>query len=106
MKIYRTAKITPTKNGQFVTLWKRKLQGPIQPYDISDKIDFVIVNVMKNKKKGMFVFPAEVLVEQGVFSVKNKGGKRAIRVYPPWDKPQSKQAEKTQKWQLNYFQKI
>ena len=26
-----------------------------------------------------------------------------MRVYPPWDKPESKQAEKTQKWQTEYF---
>ena len=30
----RVAKITPTKIGQFVTLWKRVDNGPIQPYDI------------------------------------------------------------------------
>lgn len=27
----------------------------------------------------------------------------AIRVYPSWDKPTSKQAIDTQKWQLPYF---
>ena len=27
----------------------------------------------------------------------------AIRVYPIWDKPTSKQAMETQKWQLEYF---
>lgn len=27
----------------------------------------------------------------------------AIRVYPSWDKPVSKQAIKTQSWQLEYF---
>ena len=103
---YRLAKITPTKNGQFVTLWKRKPKGPIQPYDESDKIDIVIVNVIKNNHQGVFIFPAEILVEKNIFSVKNKGGKRAIRVYPPWDKPESKQAEKTQKWQLDYYLEI
>jgi hypothetical protein len=100
---YRLAKITPTKNGQFVTLWKRKLKGPIQPFDVSDKIDVVIVNVIKNNHRGIFVFPAETLVKQDIFSVNNKGGKRAMRVYPPWDLAESKQAEKTQKWQLDYF---
>ena len=32
-----------------------------------------------------------------------RGGKRAIRVYPPWDTTISQQARKTQKWQLEYF---
>jgi hypothetical protein len=100
---YRQAKITPTKNGQFVTLWKRNSNGPIQPYDSSDKIDFVIVKVRAKNDLGLFVFPKELLIKHGVFSVNNKGGKRAIRVYPPWDSAQSKQAEKTQKWQLDFF---
>lgn len=100
---YRLAKITPTKNGQFVTLWKRKSKGPIEPYDVSDKIDIVIVNVIKNNHRGIFIFPAQALAKHGIFSMKNKGGKRAIRVYPPWDQAESKQAEKTQKWQLDYF---
>jgi MepB protein len=35
---YRVAKITPTKVGQFVTLWKRVGRGPIQPFDLSDPV--------------------------------------------------------------------
>ena len=27
----------------------------------------------------------------------------AIRVYPSWDQPTSKQARETQEWQLTYF---
>ena len=100
---YRQAKVTPTKNGQFVTLWKRVLAGPIQPYDSADKIDFAIVSVKSKNHFGLFIFPKEVLVKRGIFSVKDKGGKRAIRVYPSWDKPESQQAEKTQKWQLDFF---
>lgn len=34
---------------------------------------------------GLFIFPKEALIKHGIFSVKSKGGKRAIRVYPPWD---------------------
>ncbi|MNT01813.1 MepB protein [compost metagenome] len=29
--------------------------------------------------------------------------KEGIRVYPPWDTTNSKQAQKTQNWQLAYF---
>lgn len=100
---YRLAKITPTKNGQFVTLWKRKANGPIQPFDLSDEIDFVVVTVKTKSELGLFIFPKEALIRHGIFSVKGKGGKRAIRVYPPWDKADSKQAEKTQQWQSEYF---
>ncbi len=101
--LYRKAKITPTKNGQFVTLWKRNSKGPIRPYEGSDKIDFVFVVVKSHSNFGLFIFPKEALIQHAIFSDHDMGGKRAIRVYPPWDKPASQQAEKTQQWQLDYF---
>lgn len=100
---FRVAKITPTKIGQFVTLWKRSPSGPIAPFDDSDDIDLVVVCTRLNQHFGQFVFPKAALIKHGIFSVQNKGGKRAIRVYPPWDKTESRQAQKTQKWQLDYF---
>jgi hypothetical protein len=103
---FRVAKITPTKIGQFVTLWKRSGNSPIQPYDLSDPLDFFVVSTRKGNCFGSFVFPKSVLHVQGVISKHGKGGKRAIRVYPPWDKTTSKQAEKTQAWQLKYFLEI
>jgi len=103
---FRVAKITPTKIGQFVTLWKRTGNGPIQPYDSSDPIDFFVVSVRNANRFGQFVFPKSVLCEQGVVSKEGKGGKRAIRVYPAWDITDSRQAKKTQEWQLKYFFEI
>jgi hypothetical protein len=101
--VYRNAKITPTKSGQFVTLWKRKGDGPIQPFDINDNIDLVIINTQKNNLIGQFVFPKSVLSDKGIISNNRKEGKRAFRVYPPWDETTSNQARKTQLWQLEYF---
>lgn len=103
--LFRTAKITPTKTGQFVTLWKRINQGAIQPFDSADPIDLFIVSVRKDDYFGLFIFPKSVLIAKEIVSDK-KEGKRAIRVYPPWDITTSKQAQKTQKWQLDYFLKI
>lgn len=103
---YRLAKITPTKTGQFVTLWKRNKNGSIAPFDFLDLIDFVIISVRKNDLFGQFIFPKSILLEKGIFSTSLKEGKRAIRVYPPWDETTSKQAQKTQQWQLLYFYKI
>lgn len=100
---FRVAKITPTKIGQFVTLWKRKGREPIQPFDDADPIDFFVISVRKNNYFGQFIFPKSILVEKNIVSINGKGGKRAIRVYPPWDKTTSKQAQQTQKWQLDYF---
>jgi hypothetical protein len=100
---FRVAKITPTKAGQFVTLWKRLGNGPIQPFDASDHIDFFVISAAKDNQSGQFIFPKSALKKQGVLSIDEKGGKRAIRVYPPWDKNLNPQAQKTQKWQLEYF---
>lgn len=104
--VFRVAKITPTKTGQFVTLWKRNKNKPIQPFDDSDAIDWVVINTKTEHYFGQFVFPKSVLIERGVISNNLKEGKRAFRVYPPWDLTTSNQAKKTQNWQLNYFIEI
>lgn len=103
---FRVAKITPTKSGQFVTIWKRLNKGPIQPYDSSDSLDFLIINTSKEERLGQFIFPKSALCHHDVFSINSKGGKRAIRVYPPWDITESRQARKTQEWQLEFFLEV
>ena len=102
----RNAKITPKKVGQFVTFWKRKGNGPIEPFDENDQIDFYTVNVRTENNFGQFVFPKSELTKRGIISTEKKEGKRGFRVYPNWDIVKSKQAERTQKWQLNYFYEI
>lgn len=103
---FRVAKITPTKIGQFVTFWKRIGSGPIMPYDINDPFDFLVVSVRNDQHFGQFIFPNTVLLKKGVLSQNDLGGKRAIRVYPPWDVTDSRQAKSTQAWQLMYFFEI
>lgn len=104
--VFRQAKITPTKIGQFVTLWKRKTEkSPILPFEITDTIDLIVISVKSGINFGQFVFPKSVLAERDIIRNK-KEGKRGFRVYPIWDLTESKQAEKTQKWQLDYFFKI
>lgn len=103
---FRCAKITPTKIGQFVTFWKRDSEGITTPYDFDDSFDTLIVYVKTEKYRGVFIFPKSVLFEYGVISKDGKGGKRAIRVYPVWDKAENVQAKKTQAWQLKYFTEI
>ncbi|WP_281232129.1 MepB family protein [Flavobacterium gelatinilyticum] len=100
---FRSAKITPAKTGQFVTLWKRNQTGIIEPFDYSDAVDFVIVSVKKDDLLGQFIFPKAVLLQKEIFSTETKEGIRATRVYPPWDETTSRQAQKTQKWQSAYF---
>jgi hypothetical protein len=104
--LFRSSKITPTKIGQFVTLWKRKNEkSDIAPFEISDDIDLIVINTRTKTSFGQFVFPKSVLVQKGIITDK-KEGKRGFRVYPIWDLTESIQAKKTQKWQLDYFIKI
>jgi len=103
---FRVGKITPTKIGQFVTIWKRMGTGPILPYDIADPFDLFVVSVRDKECFGQFVFPKSVLCEKGIISKEGKGGKRAIRLYPPWNKTDNRQAKNTQAWQLTYFFEI
>jgi hypothetical protein len=104
--INRSAKITPKKNGQFVTFWKRNENEPIAPFDENDNCDFFVVNVINENRFGQFVFPKKKLILKGIISTQKKEGKRAFRVYSKWDIPNNKTAEKTQKWQLDYFYEI
>lgn len=102
--VFRVAKTTPTKIGQFVTIWKRpKPESEIAPIDNDDGVAFVIVSVSDATHCGQFVFDREILLSKNIMSRTGKGGKRAIRLYPPWFKPVAKAAISTQKWQLPYF---
>lgn len=104
--IFRNAKITPKKVGQFVTFWKREINQPIAPFDENDTFDFFVVNIQNENQIGQFVFPKAILIKKGIISTNKKEGKRAFRIYPPWDKTTSKQAEQSQKWQVDYFYEI
>ena len=103
---FRVANITPTKIGQFVTIWKRNKEGITAPFDVADLLDFMIISVRDSENFGQFIFPKSVLIAKGIVSQNEKGGKRGIRVYAPWNKPENKQAIKTQDWQANYFIEI
>ena len=104
--IFRVANITPTKSGHFVTIWKRINSSPIMPYDLNDAVDLFVISVRKDDQFGQFIFPKEILHKKGFVSQNGNGGKRAMRVYPPWSLIESVQAQKTQAWQLLYFIEI
>jgi hypothetical protein len=104
--LFREAKTTPTKIGQFVTLWKRISNNPIEPFQFSDDFDFVIIKSKTNLNNGLFVLSKKILIEKGIISTDKKLGKLGFRVYPSWDKTENNQAKKTQNWQTNYFIEI
>ncbi|GAB7106859.1 hypothetical protein JCM4814A_51730 [Streptomyces phaeofaciens JCM 4814] len=100
---FRAARTTPTKVGQFVTLWKRGSPGgPIEPFDTTDPVDLVVISSRTEHHFGQFVFPLDTLRRHGVVSVNGTGGKRGFRVYPPWASTTNRQAGATQAWQLDH----
>jgi len=100
---FRVSKTTPTKTGQFVTLWKRNEKGETTPFELNDNFDFYLIASFKDSFSGIFIFPKKILSEKGILSEGKKLGKRGIRVYPAWDVTESQQAKKTQAWQTAYF---
>ncbi|WP_330334692.1 MepB family protein [Streptomyces sp. NBC_00536] len=104
---FRVAKVTPTKVGQFVTVWKRAAPGgPIQPFDVADGIDLFVISTRDRHHFGQFVFPVDALRRHGVVAVDGHGGKRAFRVYPPWVTDLNRQAGTAQEWQLDHFLRL
>jgi hypothetical protein len=101
--LQRFSKITPTKIGQFVSIWKRNKNGITEPFDNSDNFDFLIITSRNENNFGLFIFPKSVLAANEIITKNGKKGKRGIRVYPIWDNPTNKQAIKTQNWQSKYF---
>ena len=100
---FRKAKTTPTKTGQFVTLWKRNEKGITAPFEATDEFDFYFIVTKTPTNFGVFIFPKEILHEHQILANPTKDGKRGIRVYPIWDETTSKQAQKTQLWQTQFF---
>ncbi|WP_327135044.1 MepB family protein [Streptomyces sp. NBC_01343] len=100
---FRAAKTTPTKVGQFVTVWLRSPQGPIRPFDTADGVDLFVIAGHDDDGRGQFVFPLDALRRHGVVSVDGAGGKRGFRVYPPWVATANRQADRAQAWQVEHF---
>jgi hypothetical protein len=103
---FRMAKITPTKTGQFVTIWKRNENGITEPHNVDDEFEFYLIATRQAEKFGVFIFNKTVLSENKILTSKKGEGKRGIRVYPNWSVTENKQAQKTQNWQTKYFVEI
>ncbi|MET9886117.1 MepB family protein [Streptomyces sp. NPDC006430] len=103
---FRVAKTTPTKVGQFVTVWKRSASGPIRPFDAHDPVDLFVISTREGERFGQFVFPRDVLRARDIVSTDGSGGKRAFRVYPPWVTTTNRQARSTQTWQVEHFLRL
>jgi hypothetical protein len=76
------------------------------PFDSTNDIDYIIIQSTFNEQTGQFILPKSVLIKQDYMSRNGVSKKRAMRVYPPWEKPKSAQALKTQAWQIPYWTDI
>ncbi|MBY0074721.1 MepB family protein [Priestia aryabhattai] len=101
---FRVAKTTPNKVGQFVSFWEKDTAHKNQAFSYGKATDLLVINTFTSTNRfGQFIFPKAVLLKQKILKTSTTKGKMAIRVYPIWNKPTSKQAMETQKWQLEYF---
>ncbi|AIC92745.1 MepB family protein [Shouchella lehensis] len=101
---FRVANNTPNKIGQFVAVWKKDDENKNRPYTYDEALDLLVVTVFKNRYEyGQFIFPKDILLKNNLLKTDSTEGKMGFRVYPEWDRPESSQGLKTQKWQLRYF---
>ncbi|MDJ0319907.1 MepB family protein [Pseudarthrobacter sp. PS3-L1] len=95
----RTARITPTKPGAFVTVWKRGEDGSTRPFTADESMSGLLVFVEEHERFGVFQFPTADLILLGYVSSDLHPGKRGLRVYPAWCTDLNSQASRTQRVQ-------
>lgn len=99
----RRARITPTKPGAFVAVWRRARDGSTQPFDVDDPTAGLIVLVEDDQQFGCFRFTTAHLDDLGVVRSARQPGKRGFRVYPAWCSGLNTQAARTQRAQAPAF---
>ncbi len=102
----RTAKITPTKPGAFVSVWRRAADGSTEAFPLDDRADGLLVFVSNQHRSGVFRFSRKLLGELGISSSSTKAGKRGFRVYPAWCTGLNPQATRTQRAQAPAFEEL
>lgn len=99
----RTARITPTKPGAFVAVWKRSESGTTRPFTVDESMSGLLVFVTEEDRLGVFQFTTAHLVTLGYVSSHLHPGKRGFRVYPSWCTDLNSQASRTQRAQEAAF---
>ena len=102
----RLAKRTPKKEGYFTVFWKKDQNNMNIPYTKEDLGTELVIVVIDNDNKGLFIIPNEVAIRKKILSTKNSKGKMSMRFYPPWCTNLNTTAQSTQKWQLKFFREI
>ncbi|GED99555.1 metallopeptidase [Gordonia spumicola] len=94
----RTARVTPTKPGAFVAVWRRDVDGGTEPFDSAD-----VAGLLVFVEGGVFRFTAEHLADMGITSSDRHPGKRGFRVYQPDLVGLNPRAARTQRAQASAF---
>ncbi|MDQ0634290.1 hypothetical protein QFZ40_002199 [Arthrobacter pascens] len=102
----RTARITPTKSGAFVAVWKRDEGGSIRPFTADESMSGLLVFVEEQERFGVFQFTPAHLISLGYVSSELHPGKRAFRLYPAWCTDLNPQALCTQRGQAAAFTEL
>ncbi|MFN3019406.1 MepB family protein [Chryseobacterium sp. TY3] len=75
--------------------------------EVFETIGFEISDLQKNDECvdsfGFLIFSKVVLVKNKILTTENVLGQRCFRLYPDWDNPTNRQAEKTKLWQSYFF---
>ncbi|RLP77540.1 metallopeptidase [Mycetocola tolaasinivorans] len=99
----RTARVTPTKPGGFVSAWRRGAAGETEPFFADSTIAGMIVFVEDAHRRGAFIWDTDQLTELGILHSPRHPGKRGFRVYPAWCSELNAQAQTTQRRQSAGF---
>ena len=100
------AKRTPKKEGYFTVFWKKDQNNKNIPYTNEDLGNELIIVIIDNDKRGLFIIPKEVAIRKNILSTKDSNGKMSMRYYPPLCSNLNTTSRATQKWQLQYFREI
>lgn len=100
----RTARVTPKKQGAFVAVWQREVNGETGPFASDEGVAGLMVFVRDEQHGlGMFRFTSTHLEQLGITRSATKPGKRGFRVYPSWCTGLNTQAARTQRAQVPAF---
>ncbi|MEB4615596.1 MepB family protein [Leucobacter sp. M11] len=100
----RTARLTPKKTGLFVAIWTRRADGSSGPVPGDDPSDGVLLFVAEGEHRGAFLVPGRGPDPLGLrANLDGSGGKRGVRLYPPWSQAESAQAGRSQHAQAPFF---
>ena len=102
----RLAKRTQKKEGYFTVFWKKDQNNKNIPYTNKDLENEIVIVVIDNDKRGLFIIPKEEAIRRKILSTNDSKGKMSMRFYPPWSVNLNTTALETQKWQLKFFRKI